>query len=164
MKISVIIPLLNESDSLVELHAELSQVAVDHGYELEMIFVDDGSRDNSWQIIEQLASRDPRVFGVRLRRNFGKAAALSAGSVVASHEYVVTIDADLQDDCREIPRLFAEMDKGYDVVSGWKLHRRDPWSRRFASQRFQLAGQHINQSEAARSQLRIQTVPPRSLR
>lgn len=134
--ISVIIPLLNEQDSLRELHRELSDVAATNQYQLEMIFVDDGSTDDSWSIISDLASTDDRVFGVRLRRNFGKAAALSAGSVVANHEYVVTIDADLQDKPSEIPQLFAEMEKGYDVVSGWKKDRKDPWTRRFASRVF----------------------------
>lgn len=136
MKISIVIPLLNEADSLVELHDQLGQVAAGHGYELEMIFVDDGSLDRSWSIIEQLAAADPQVFGVRLRRNFGKAAAISAGTVVASHNLVVTIDADLQDDPREIPKLIEELQRGYDVVSGWKKDRKDPWSRRFASRCF----------------------------
>lgn len=136
MNISVVIPLLNESDSLAELHAELSAVAARNDYNLEMIFVDDGSTDHSWQVVEKLARMDSRVFGVRLRRNFGKAAAISAGAVAASHEFVLTIDADLQDDPGEIPRLVAEMERGFDVVSGWKKDRKDPWSRRFASRVF----------------------------
>lgn len=135
-KISVIVPLLNEADSLAELHSELARTATDNDYELEIIFVDDGSTDRSWEVIEELAARDPRVFGVRLRRNFGKAAAISAGTVVASHDFVVTIDADLQDDPREMPRLFARLNEGFDVVSGWKQDRKDPWSRRFASRVF----------------------------
>ena len=134
--ISIVIPLLNEQDSLREMHRQLSDVAEQNGYRMEMIFVDDGSTDDSWMLITELASEDPRVAGVCLRRNFGKAAALSAGTAVASHEYVVTIDADLQDDPSEIPRLFQEMEKGYDVVSGWKKLRRDPWSRRAASKVF----------------------------
>lgn len=137
MKISIIIPLYNEQESLQELHGELSAVAERHRYDVEMIFVDDGSNDGSWTIVEQLAGKDSRVFGVRLRRNFGKAAAISAGTVVANHEYVITIDADLQDDPNEIPKLFAEMEKGdLDVVSGWKRDRKDPWSKRFASKCF----------------------------
>jgi glycosyltransferase involved in cell wall biosynthesis len=136
MNLSVVVPLLNESDSLSELHAELSAVAARHDYNLEIIFVDDGSTDASWQIIENLAKVDRRVFGIRLRRNFGKAAAISAGAVAASHEFVLTIDADLQDDPAEIPRLAAEMERGFDVVSGWKKDRKDPWSRRFASRVF----------------------------
>ncbi len=136
MNVSVIVPLLNEAASLVELHGELARTAADNGYNLEIIFVDDGSTDGSWHAIEKLAAADPRVFGVRLRRNFGKAAAISAGTVVATHEFVVTIDADLQDDPREMPRLFARLEEGFDVVSGWKADRKDPWSRRFASRIF----------------------------
>ena len=136
MEISIIIPLFNEQPGLRELHAELNSVAESNGYGVEMIFVDDGSEDESWAVIEELAAGDSRVFGVRLRRNFGKAAAISAGTVVASHDYVITIDADLQDDPHEIPKLFAEMQKGYDVVSGWKRDRKDPWTRRVASRIF----------------------------
>ncbi len=135
-RLSIIVPLFNEQQSLRELHAELDAVASEHGYEFEIIFVDDGSQDDSWAVVQQLAVDDTRVFGVRLRRNFGKAAAISAGTVVASHAFVVTIDADLQDDAREIPRLLAEMDNGFDVVSGWKKDRQDPWTRRVASRIF----------------------------
>ncbi|MGI9515686.1 MAG: glycosyltransferase family 2 protein [Pirellulaceae bacterium] len=134
--VSVIVPLFNEQQSLRELHAELVAVEQDHPYQFEMIFVDDGSTDGSWSEIQKLAAEDSRVFGVRLRRNFGKAAAISAGTVVASHDHVLTIDADLQDDPHEIPRLFAELDKGFDVVSGWKVDRQDPWTRRLASRIF----------------------------
>ena len=136
MNISIIIPLLDERDSLRDLYGELCAVASGNGYTIEMIFVDDGSADDSWSIVQELAAADTRVFGVRLRRNFGKAAAISAGTVVASFEYVVTIDADLQDDPHEIPKLFVQMEKGFDVVSGWKRDRKDPWSRRVASKGF----------------------------
>ena len=134
--VSIIVPLLNEQDSLRELHAELVAVEQANEYQFEIIFVDDGSTDGSWSEIQKLSAEDVRVFGVRLRRNFGKAAAISAGTVVASHDYVVTIDADLQDDPHEIPRLFEQLDKGFDVVSGWKVDRQDRWSRRFASRIF----------------------------
>jgi dolichol-phosphate mannosyltransferase len=136
MHLSVIVPLLDEQRSLRELHRELCEVAADHGYTIEIIFVDDGSQDDSWTVIEGLAAGDSRVFGVRLRRNFGKAAAISAGTVVARYEFVVTMDADLQDDPREIPQLIRQMRNGYDVVSGWKRDRQDPWSRRVASRVF----------------------------
>ena len=131
--ISIVIPLLNEAPSLRELHADLLSVAEANDYCFEMVFVDDGSSDQSWQIIEELAAQDARVKGIQLRRNFGKAAALSAGTGVAQHAYVVTIDADLQDDPSEIPNLLSTLETGYDVVSGWKKDRRDPWSRRWAS-------------------------------
>jgi dolichol-phosphate mannosyltransferase len=107
MLISAVIPVYNEAESLVALHGELSQVAAQQGYELEFVFVDDGSRDNSWQIISDLSARDPRVSGIRFRRNFGKAAGLDAGFAAATGDIVFTLDADLQDDPREIPRLLA---------------------------------------------------------
>ena len=125
--LSAVIPVYNEVESLPALHAELSEVARENGYQLEIIFIDDGSRDGSWDAIERLAAADPRVRGIRFRRNFGKAAALSAGFEAAQGEYVVTLDADLQDDPHEIPRFLAEMEKGFDCVSGWKQVRHDPW-------------------------------------
>ena len=125
--LSTVIPVYNEVESLAALHAELDAVARDHGYELEMIFVDDGSTDGSWQEIERLANADRRVQGIRLRRNFGKAAALSAGFRAARGELVFTLDADLQDDPHEIPRFLEHMEQGFDVVSGWKRLRHDPW-------------------------------------
>src|SRR5262245_39197184 len=106
--LSAVIPVLNEAESLGALYEELSAVAREHGYDLQIIFVDDGSTDGSWARIEQLAAVDGRVRGVRFRRNFGKAAALSAGFAEARGETIVTLDADLQDDPREIPRFLAE--------------------------------------------------------
>jgi dolichol-phosphate mannosyltransferase len=94
---------------------------------MEIIFVDDGSQDESWAVIVELAAADPAVRGIRFRKNFGKAAALSAGFKAVRGGIVVTLDADLQDDPREIPRLLAEMEQGIDVVSGWKQVRHDPW-------------------------------------
>jgi dolichol-phosphate mannosyltransferase len=125
--LSAVIPVLNEVESLAALHGELSDVAAQQGYDLEFIFVDDGSTDGSWERIEQIAAIDPRVRGIRFRRNFGKAAALSAGFAAARGELVLTLDADLQDDPREIPRFLAEIDKGLDCISGWKQVRHDPW-------------------------------------
>jgi dolichol-phosphate mannosyltransferase len=109
------------------LHAELVEVAVHNGYDLEILFIDDGSSDDSWTVIERLAKEDSRVRGIRFRRNFGKAAALSAGFEAAQGEFFVTLDADLQDDPHEIPRFLDEMNAGYDCVSGWKQVRHDPW-------------------------------------
>ncbi len=125
--LSIVIPVFNEAESLAELHQELDQVAGQHGYELQIIFIDDGSTDESWSVIETLAEQDARVEGIRFRRNFGKAAALSAGFEAARGEFVFTLDADLQDDPKEMPRFLAEMDEGFDVVSGWKKVRHDPW-------------------------------------
>ena len=125
--LSIVIPVFNEEESLQTLHEELDQVARDEEYEIEVIFVDDGSTDASWAKIESLAGADPRVRGLRFRRNFGKAAALSAGFQAARGELVMTLDADLQDDPREIPRFLKEMENDLDVVSGWKQVRHDPW-------------------------------------
>jgi dolichol-phosphate mannosyltransferase len=125
--LSIVIPVFNEDESLEKLHGELSAVAGDEGYDLEIIFIDDGSRDQSWSEVRRLVASDPRVRGVRFRRNFGKAAALSAGFEAARGDWVLTLDADLQDDPQEIPRFLAETEKGFDVVSGWKQVRHDPW-------------------------------------
>jgi dolichol-phosphate mannosyltransferase len=125
--ISAVIPVYNEEESLGQLHAELSEVARDNHYELEIIFIDDGSSDESWKEIERLAAEDHRVQGLRFRKNFGKAAALSAGFEAARGELVFTLDADLQDDPHEMPSFLREMDSGLDVVSGWKKLRHDPW-------------------------------------
>ena len=124
--LSIVIPVFNEAESLATLHQELSDVAAAQGYDLDVVFVDDGSTDGSWKAIRQLAAADPRVSGLRFRRNFGKAAALSAGFAQARGELVMTLDADLQDDPREIPKFLAEMEKDLDVVSGWKKVRHDP--------------------------------------
>ena len=125
--LSIVIPVYNEQPSLEPLYAELSAVATAQGYELDVIFVDDGSTDGSWDAICRLAERDPRVRGLRFRRNFGKAAALSAGFQACRGEQIMTLDADLQDDPREIPRFLATMGDDLDVVSGWKKVRHDPW-------------------------------------
>src|SRR5687768_970123 len=134
--LSTVIPVFNEAESLVALHRELDEVAREHGYELDILFVDDGSTDGSWPIIRKLAAEDPRVRGIRFRRNFGKAAALSAGFRAARGELVMTLDADLQDDPREIPRFLEQMDKGLDVVSGWKEVRHDPFHKVWPSRVF----------------------------
>ena len=125
--LSIVIPVYNEQDSLTLLHEQLTVVARQHHYELDIVFVDDGSTDDSWQVIERLAAEDGCVRGLRFRRNFGKAAALSAGFAAARGELVLTLDADLQDDPQEIPRFLERMTQGYDVVSGWKKVRHDPW-------------------------------------
>lgn len=137
MNISVVIPLLDESESLEELHRQLCDVLDSLELESEIIIIDDGSEDDSWQMIEQLRERDARVKGIQFRRNFGKAAALNAGIAHASGEWVITMDADLQDDPNEIPRfLEAVDDNSLDVVSGWKRIRHDPWHKTLPSRVF----------------------------
>lgn len=134
--ISVVIPSLNEAPCLRELYEQLSKVAHAHGYDLQIIFVDDGSTDDSWKIIEKIARSDSRVLGIRFRRNFGKSAALSAGFDAADGESIITMDADLQDDPAEIPNLIARLDEGFDVVNGWKRERHDPWHKTWPSKIF----------------------------
>jgi dolichol-phosphate mannosyltransferase len=134
--LSIVVPVLNEAESLRQLHGELDEVAHEESYELQTVFVDDGSTDGSWAVIEQLAAEDSRVLGIRFRRNFGKAAALAAGFDAASGQRIVMLDADLQDDPAEIPRLLGKLDEGCDLVSGWKRVRRDPWQRVAASRMF----------------------------
>jgi glycosyltransferase involved in cell wall biosynthesis len=134
--LSVVIPLLNEDASLVELHAEIAAAAEAAALDVEVIFIDDGSTDASWATITDLAGRDPRVRGVRLRRNFGKAAALSAGFLAARGDPILTLDADLQDDPAEVPRFLDALKAGLDVVSGWKKVRLDPWHKVWPSRVF----------------------------
>ena len=134
--ISVVIPVLDEVGSLEQLHRELSQMAAEQAFDLQIVLVDDGSTDGSWPLIERLAAMDSRIVGIRFRRNFGKAAALSAGFDAAAGEVIVTMDADLQDSPAEIPKLLVRLDEGLDVVSGWKLQRHDPWHKRYPSKVF----------------------------
>jgi len=134
--ISVVIPTLNESESLEQLHRELDAVAKKNDYDLQILFVDDGSTDGTWKVIEQLAAQDRRVLGIRFRRNFGKAAALSAGFDASEGEIIITMDADLQDDPGEFPLLLAKLEQGFDVVSGWKQRRYDPWHKIWPSRVF----------------------------
>jgi dolichol-phosphate mannosyltransferase len=137
LRITAVIPTLNEVDSLRQLHAELVAVAEAEGYDLEILFIDDGSSDGSWDAIRELSVADSRVRGIRFRRNFGKAAALRAGFEASRGDYVMTLDADLQDDPREIPSFLALMnERGLDVVSGWKQVRHDPWHKVLPSRVF----------------------------
>jgi glycosyltransferase involved in cell wall biosynthesis len=134
--ISVVVPLFNEERSLEALFREIEDALEPHGDTFEVIFVDDGSTDGSRTVLSQLHSESERIVVVHLRRNFGKAAALQAGFLEARGDVVVTIDADLQDDPAEIPQLLAKLDEGFDLVSGWKARRNDPWTRRLLSRIF----------------------------
>ena len=134
--ITVVVPVHDEERSVELLYDELAAALDPLEREWEVVFVDDGSSDGSFAALTRLHARASNVRVVRLRRNFGKAAALAAGFRHASGEVVVTIDADLQDDPAEIPRLLAKLDEGFDLVSGWKSKRRDPLSRRIVSRLF----------------------------
>lgn len=134
--LSIIVPVLNEHESLPQLLAEIVRSGERHGVEYEVIFVDDGSRDRSWTAIQQLSAQDQRVSGIRLRRNFGKAAALTAGMRAARGDLVLMMDADLQDDPAEIPNFLNKLNGEFDVVNGWKQRRLDPWHKVFPSRVF----------------------------
>lgn len=124
--VSLVIPLLNEEESLPELSAWIDRVAVEHRLTYEIIFVDDGSTDNSWQIIQQLSAGNPLIKGIKFQRNYGKSAALNEGFKAAKGDVIITMDADLQDSPDEIPGLYEMvMGDGYDLVSGWKKKRYD---------------------------------------
>lgn len=132
--VSIVVPGLNEAESLPILAAQIKEALPDTDYEL--IFVDDGSTDDSWNVIETLHAADPSVRGVRLRANFGKAMALTAGFERARADVVVMMDADLQDDPADLPRMLDEIAGGLDVVVGWKVERHDPLNRRLFSRVF----------------------------
>jgi glycosyltransferase involved in cell wall biosynthesis len=134
--ISVVIPVFNEERSVALLFDELRSALDPLGQEWEAIFVDDGSTDGSFAALTRLHAADGQARVVRLRRNFGKAAALASGFAHARGDVVVTIDGDLQDDPAEIPRLLVKLEEGFDLVSGWKTRRQDPFARRLFSRIF----------------------------
>jgi glycosyltransferase involved in cell wall biosynthesis len=147
--ISVVVPVRNEEVSIALLHDELGAALDPLGDTWEAVYVDDGSTDGSFAALTRLHAREDNVRVVRLRRNFGKAAALAAGFAQAAGDPVVTIDGDLQDDPAEIPRLLAKLEEGFDLVSGWKARRRDPLSRRIPSRLFNrvagwMSGLHLH--------------------
>jgi len=126
MDITVIVPLFNETESLPELAAWIRRVMDQHGFSYEVIMVDDGSTDGSWDTVQRLAAENPAIHGISFRRNYGKSAALYEGFAAAEGNVVITMDADLQDSPDEIPELYRMIvEEGYDVVSGWKQHRQD---------------------------------------
>ena len=127
MNLSIVIPLLNEEESLNELHHWIAEVMRSNGFLYEILFIDDGSTDGSWKVIEELSEKDNNVKGIRFLKNFGKSQALHAGFAMAQGDVVVTMDADLQDNPEEIPGLYNMITReGYDLVSGWKKKRYDP--------------------------------------
>lgn len=126
MRLSIVIPLLNEEESLTELSHWIAGVMASNGISYEIIFIDDGSADNSWEIIRQLSETQPEIRGIRFLRNFGKSQALHAGFRAAQGDIIATMDADLQDNPEEIPAMMEMIEKeGYDMVSGWKKKRYD---------------------------------------
>lgn len=136
IQLSIVVPLVNEEATLDELYRQIEETIEGIGLTYEVIFVDDGSNDNSFGVLSKLNQKKPNVTVIRFRRNFGKAAALQAGIEEASGTTIITMDADLQDSPREIPRFLAELDKGYDIISGWKEKRHDPIHKTLPSKLF----------------------------
>jgi glycosyltransferase involved in cell wall biosynthesis len=130
LQISIVVPLYNEVESLPELHQWIQQVMNTHGFSYEVIFIDDGSKDGSWNVVQELNQKDACVRGIKFQRNYGKSAALQKGFEAAKGKVVITMDADLQDSPEEIPELYKMIsEEDYDLVSGWKKKRFDPISK-----------------------------------
>ena len=145
MDISVVIPLYNEDESLPELHAWIQRVMDENGFTYEIIFVNDGSTDRSWEVIEELCRKSPCVHGIKFRRNYGKSPALYCGFEQAQGDVVITMDADLQDSPDEIPGLYRMIkDEGYDLVSGYKQKRYDPLSKTIPTKLFNATARKIS--------------------
>ena len=145
MDISVVVPLYNEAESLPELESWIERVMKENGFSYEIIFVNDGSTDNSWEVIKQLRDKNPAVKGVCFRRNYGKSPALNTGFERAQGEVVITMDADLQDSPDEIPELYRMITAdGYDLVSGWKQKRYDPLSKTIPTKLFNATARKVS--------------------
>ena len=144
LDLSIVIPLMNEEDSLVQLHQELTESLAATNKSYELIFIDDGSTDKSYSVLQTLHEQDSNIEVIQFRRNFGKAAALQAAFDIAQGEFVFTMDADLQDDPKEIPRFLEKIEEGYDIVSGWKENRLDPVDKTLPSKLFNWATRKIS--------------------
>lgn len=145
MDISVIVPLYNEAESLPELAAWISRVMDENEFSYEILFIDDGSTDESWRVINELKEQNPAIGGVSFRRNYGKSPALNTGFVRAKGDVVITMDADLQDSPDEIPELYRMIvEEGYDLVSGWKQKRYDPLSKTIPTKLFNATARKVS--------------------
>ena len=145
MDISVVVPLFNEEESLPELYAWIERVMQANGFSFEVIFVNDGSTDRSWEVIEKLKSQSEHVRGIKFRRNYGKSPALYCGFAEAQGDVVITMDADLQDSPDEIPELYRMItEDGYDLVSGWKQKRYDPLSKTLPTKLFNATARKVS--------------------
>ena len=143
-RLSMVVPAWNEVESLPELHRQLTSALDALALEWEIVYVDDGSRDGTDQAIAGIAAQEPRARGASLRRNFGKSAALAVGFGIARGEWIGTIDADLQDDPAELPLLITALEGGYDLVSGWKVDRKDPWTKTIPSRLFNAVTSRVS--------------------
>jgi glycosyltransferase involved in cell wall biosynthesis len=145
MDISVVVPLYNEAESLPELTSWISKVMDKHLFSYEIILVDDGSNDDSWEVIEHLKKENPAIVGIKFRRNYGKSAALNVGFEACQGDVVITMDADLQDSPDEIPELYRRIvEDKYDLVSGWKQKRHDPLSKTIPTKLFNLVTRRMS--------------------
>jgi glycosyltransferase involved in cell wall biosynthesis len=142
--VSLVIPVLDEQYSLRELHRRITKVAKANNFNHEILFINDGSTDQTPGILEELAGEDDRVEVIHFRRNFGKSAALDAGFKRARGRVLITMDADLQDEANEIPRLLSKLDEGYDLVSGWKKQRNDPLNKKIPSKLFNFTVSRVS--------------------
>jgi len=142
--ISIVVPLYNEVESLPELHQWIVKVMSDNNYSYEVLFIDDGSRDGSWKVVEELHQKDDNVKGIKFQRNYGKSAALQKGFEAALGRVVITMDADLQDSPDEIPELYRLiMEEDYDLISGWKKKRYDPITKTLPTKLYNWAARRI---------------------
>ncbi|MGM0566482.1 MAG: glycosyltransferase family 2 protein [Bacteroidota bacterium] len=145
MDVSIVIPLFNEEESLAELTAWIDRVCYGNELEYEVILIDDGSTDRSWEIVEELSVKQESIKGIKFRRNYGKSAALNVGFAAAAGDVVITMDADLQDNPDEIPELYRMItEEGYQLVSGWKKKRKDPLNKKIPSKFFNLFTQKLS--------------------
>ncbi len=145
MNISVVVPLLNEEESLPELCAWIDKVMQANNFTYEVLLIDDGSKDNSWEVVEKIASENPNIKGIKFRRNYGKSAALNVGFAKAKADVVITMDADLQDSPEEIPELYNKITiERYDLVSGWKKKRHDPFTKTIPTKLFNWAARRAS--------------------
>lgn len=143
--ISIVIPVFEEEQSISELSEWIDRVNREHDYSYEIIFIDDGSKDASWEIIASLSDNNPSIKGIRFSRNYGKSAALDTGFKAADGKVIITMDADLQDSPDEIPALYKMIsENGYDLVSGWKKKRRDPFTKKLPSKFFNIVTRKIS--------------------
>ncbi len=144
MDVSIVVPLFNEEESLPKLEAWIARVMKEAGLSYEVIMVDDGSNDTSWSVIEQLSKKNDAIRGIKFRRNYGKSAALHTGFSAAKGEVVITMDADLQDSPDEVPELYRMItEDNFDVVSGWKKKRYDPFIKRFTSKFYNWTSRRV---------------------
>ena len=145
MDISVVVPLYNEAESLPELAAWIERVMKEHGFTYEVLFINDGSTDNSWDVIKNLSEKNPALKGVSFRRNYGKSPALNTGFERVQGDVVITMDADLQDSPDELPELYRMItEDGYDLVSGWKKKRYDPLSKTIPTKLFNATARKVS--------------------